>query len=175
MAGHRPSTASLPWRQHGRAVGGARSPPRLEHARDVYYRRGRGGQAAGPAAHVPAVAKLLATIVDPAELSLADLRYTLRARPLSDRHGTLINTASTMCSLYCATRSRRPAPCASGIGTVRRRKRESVRIPQIWPTLAWTKSAAASPAARPARDGHTAWVHATIVKPESKLLFSNAA
>ena len=60
-AGRRPSTASPCQHQHRRVVGETRSPPRLEHARHGYDRRGRDGQAAGPAASVAAVAELLAT------------------------------------------------------------------------------------------------------------------
>ena len=64
-AGRRPSTASPCQHQHRRVVGETRSPPRLEHARHGYDRRGRDGQAAGPAASVAAVAELLATGAEP--------------------------------------------------------------------------------------------------------------
>ena len=118
-AGRRPSTASPCQHQHRRVVGETRSPPRLEHARHGYDRRGRDGQAAGPAASVAAVAELLATGAEPPSATCGT-----QARPLVPAHETWYSTASTSCSLYYSTRSRRPELSASVIGTVRRKRRK---------------------------------------------------
>ena len=140
-AGRRPSTASPCQHQHRRVVGETRSPPRLEHARHGYDRRGRDGQAAGP--QRPSLR--LQSCWPPAPSAERDLRYTLWARPLVPAHETWYNTASSMCSLYCATRSRRPELSASVIGTVRRKRRKMCDSLRTDPPSPGTSRAVTSP------------------------------
>ena len=135
-AGRRPSTASPCQHQHRRVVGETRSPPRLEHARHGYDRRGRDGQAAGPqrpslrlqSCWPPAPSRRARLAVHTVGASFGPSSRNLDSYSEHDVlaigfHSFAASRALRACNRYRKTKTS-----------------QSVRIPQIFATLDWTKS-----------------------------------